>query len=493
MARAIKRFIDVEITKDSPRVSAADFGVALVLSDSSLLTTTTRTRRFTSASGVATFFGSSSEEALAANAFFFQDPFLANQPEELYFGRFADAPTAAVIECGTGYESDIEVWKLVNDGEFGSDIDAGTVDVAALDFTAVTSMADVAAVINVGLGANGDCAFVVDRFVINSGTTGAASLITLLKTVAAPAGTDISGSDYLDGDVIVSAENLGGSILSQGQVAETATAALTAIRAVDDSWYALGVVKKYRDSADTDLLAAAIEPLRKMFFVATNDVTTLILGSGASFSAKIKALGYKRSGAIYDDNSTLYPDMSLLGQQIPKELGSTNWAYKNLAGTAEGAAVDIPAVVLNQDQIEAALDKNCNLYTETLSNDFTYFGTMLAGKNADNDGEYIDIIRNIDFVQARTEEGMLSLLLEKDIIYFTNAGITITDNRLKEMLKTYGEDQGIFVEGSIVTSFPKRSEVSQANRDDRKLPDGTFTAELTGAVDTVIVRGKVFI
>lgn len=491
--RAIKRFVDVEIRKDTPRVSAAGFGILLVISDSSLLTTTSRVRRFTTAESVSDFFGPTSEEYKAADAFFFQDPFLENQPEEIQFGRYADAVTAAVIECGDSSEADYEVWKLVSDGEFGVTIDAGLVDVAGLDFSSVTSLDDVASVIDTGLGANGECIFSGGRFSVISPTTGAASTITLLQTVAAPAGTDISGAVYLDGDVIASAENLGGSILSQGQIAETVDAAFTAIRNVNDDWYALGAIKKFRDTTDAEDMSDEIESLRKMFLIATNDANTLVLGSGSPFAAIIKALNYKRTAAIYHDNSDLYPDMSWMGQQLPKDIGSTNWAFKALAGIPEGAAVSIPAVVLTQSQIDAAVDKNCNLYSSVLAADFTYFGTMLGGKNADKDGEFIDIIRNIDFLQARIEEGLMSLLLEKDIIYFTNAGITIVDNRLKDRLNTYGVVQGILVAGTVVTSFPKRSEVSRDDRDARLLPDGTFTAELTGAIDTVVVRGTVFI
>ena len=84
-------------------------------------------------------------------------------------------------------------------------------------------------------------------------------------------------------------------------------------------------------------------------------------------------------------------------------------------------------------------------------------------------------------------------ILEKDIIPFTNAGITIVDTRLKSRLDEYGVKQNILVEGSIETSFPKRSEVSSSDRDDRLLPDGTFQAELQGGINKIVVRGTVFI
>ena len=87
----------------------------------------------------------------------------------------------------------------------------------------------------------------------------------------------------------------------------------------------------------------------------------------------------------------------------------------------------------------------------------------------------------------------MSLLLEKDILPMTNAGITMTDTRLKSLLDEYGVKQGILVEGSVETSFPKRSEIPTADRDDRLLPDGTFIAELQGGINKIVVRGTVFI
>jgi len=491
MTRPIKRFVDVEIRKDTPRVSAAGFGILMMITNSLLLSSTVRHKSFLSAAAVDAFFGDDSEESLAADAFFFQDPFLENQPNEIQFGRFVDDAIAALLECGSSPETDLEVWKLVTTGTLTVVIDTADVDLTGLDFHSVTSMADVATVIDTALGVDGDCYFLINRFCFVSASTGASSTITLLTPEGT--GVDISGSDYLDGDVLVGPTNLGGSILSQGQIAEEFAAAITAIENVNSDWYAMGALKEFRDDTVTEDMADEIESRRKMFLIATNDANTLILDDTSTFMYYLKNANYKRSAGIYHDNSNLYPDTSWMGQQLPKDVGSTNWAFKELAGIAEGAEVNIPAVVLSELQKDAALDVNCNVYTTVLAADFVYLGTMGGGKNVDKEGEFIDIIRNIDFLQARTEEGLMSLFLEKDIIPFTNAGITTADTRLRSRLDEYGVKQGILVVGSIITSFPKRSEVSQSDRDDRLLPDGTFTAELQGGINKVVVRGTVFI
>lgn len=490
--RQIKRFIDVEIKKDTPKVSAASFGIPIMISNSSAITTAQRVKRFTALSGVELLFAKTTEEWKAADAYFNQDPFNENQPEELLIGRYVDAASSAVLEAGEVPLTDIDSWKAITDGEFGITIDGGLVDVTGLDFSSVTSLDDVANTISAGT-AGASVAYVINRFVFTSDTDGITSTITLLQTVATPSGTDISGTGFLDGDVLQSPSNLSGSLLSQGQVAETASDMLTAVKNVNNSWYALGLIKGLRDIQFTEDLSDALESNRNVMIIVTNDANTLVLGSSASLAAKLKAKNYKRTSLTYHDNENVYPDWSWMGQQLPKSVGSTNWSFKTLAGVAHGASQEILPSNLTTVQIDAALDVNANVYTTTLGANFMYFGTMTGGKNIDKEGEFIDIIINIDFLQARIEEGLMSLLIEKDIIPFTDGGITIVDTRLKSLLQTFGVNQGILVDETVVTSFPKRNDVSQSDRDDRKLPGGTFTADLTGGINSVVVRGIVSI
>lgn len=502
--REIKMFVDVEIEKASSRVAAAGFNVPMCLTPNALISTSRRNKEFSTYASVSDYFGSTSEEAKAANAFYFQDLFQVEQPDKMQFGRFANVDTSALLEMGTNPETDYTDWLALSDGEFEITIDGTTKDIIDCDFATalVTSLDDVAGVIQARLrtiftaepgAALIECYYLDNRFNIQSGTTGdSVSLIALLTTISpAGAGTDISGSAFLDGDVEATPAILDGSILSQGQDLETVEVAITAIEEVRDDWVAMGTLLALRDTDSADAMAVSIASRRKIFIIATNDSN--ITSGGTSIASKAKDLNNGRAGGIYSATASEYPDWSWYGQQLPKEIGSTNWAYKELAGTDDGAAVNITVDTLNQTQRNAALDVNCNLYTSTLGAVYTYFGTMFGGKNAEKEGEFIDIVRNIDFLQTRIEEGLLNLFLETDIIYMTNAGISMFESRLQGLLETYGVQQGILVEGSIVVSFPKRSDISSTDRDDRLLPDGTFTAQLTGGINKVIIRGTVSI
>ena len=79
------------------------------------------------------------EEYKAADAYFNQEPFNENQPEELLIGRYVDASIAAVLECGEIPETDFEVWKAITDGEFNITIDGTPTAVVGLNFSAGSS------------------------------------------------------------------------------------------------------------------------------------------------------------------------------------------------------------------------------------------------------------------------------------------------------------------------------------------------------------------
>lgn len=489
MERAIKRFIDVEIKKGASSVSSSSFGIPILITNSSKITTASRVKTFTTLKSVELLFSKNSEEFKASDAYFNQNNFNKNQPEKILIGRYVDTDSFAVLECGEKPLTDVESWKKITDGEFGIEIDGSLVDVSGLDFSAVTSLDDVASTISSGTS-GATVEYVINRFVFSSETTGVSSKISLLKTVATPSGTDISKAGFLDGDKLSTPSNTGGSLISQGQAPETATQMLDSIKNKNSSWYALGLIKQLRDNDITESIADIIESNRNIMITTTNDKNTLVLNSNASLASKLKDKNYKRTALFYHDNENVYPCFSWMGQQLPKDKGSTNWAYKKLAGKSDGALQDIEPSNLTQAQIDAALSVNANVYTNTLGSDFTYFGTMIGGKNADKDGEYIDIVINIDFLQARVEEGLMSLLLEKDIIPFTDGGITIVETRLKNLLQKYGVDQDILVDNTVKTFLPKRADVSTANRDNRKLPDGTFSGELSGGINKVVLRGK---
>jgi len=116
--------------------------------------------------------------------------------------------TPAFLTGGNAPEIVVAIWDSVSDGAFSITIDGAVREMTGLNFQtpAVTSMAEVAAVIQAGIrtvtGSNETCTWSGTAFVITSALTTVASAVTVTSTIAVPAGTDISGAGgaYMDCD-----------------------------------------------------------------------------------------------------------------------------------------------------------------------------------------------------------------------------------------------------------------------------------------------------
>lgn len=115
--------------------------------------------------------------------------------------------TPAYLTGGTSADGTYTNWIAVSDGEFTITIDGVARNVTGCDFSSVTSMADVATVIQTAIRALTSSTETVtwstDHFIISSVDTTSSSAITVTSTYGGGSGTDISGagaSDWMDCD-----------------------------------------------------------------------------------------------------------------------------------------------------------------------------------------------------------------------------------------------------------------------------------------------------
>jgi hypothetical protein len=122
----------------------------------------------------------------------------------------------------------------------------------------------------------------------------------------------------------------------------------------------------------------------------------------------LKQLGYDRTFTIYNgDTASYFADAAWLGRQLPTIPGSSNWAFKSLTG--------IIADDLLSSQSSAVFTNNGNTYETFAGQSITRYGKVSSG-------EWIDVIRGADWLQARLQENLYSTLINVEKIPYTDAG-----------------------------------------------------------------------
>jgi len=248
------------------------------------------------------------------------------------------------------------------------------------------------------------------------------------------------------------------------------TEALTAIEAIDDDWY--GLTCESRVQADLEAIAAYIEARIKLYFALTSDADVKN-GVAANVLKNLNAAALDRTSVWFSDDADNYLASAIVGLQLPKDPGSTNWAHK----TVSGPAFD-PLTPTQQQNIEG--DKG-NQYIRVAGINTTQFGQVVSG-------EYIDVMRGADFLQARIQELVFFELINSEKIPYNNNGIAQIENRLREALELGVAN--LIIEPDYEITVPDVADVSVLDKGNRFLPDVEFVATLTGAINKTQIQGR---
>jgi len=181
-----------------------------------------------------------------------------------------------------------------------------------------------------------------------------------------------------------------------------------------------------------------------------------------------------------------FPEAAWCGYMLPSDAGSETWKFKQLAGIQVTTTVHLSPTNENN-----ALGKNANLYTLLAGVGHTLEGVMSSGR-------FIDIQRGTDWLEARIEEGIVTLLLNHPKVPYTDAGFTafyaeiasvlqqgVDNNVLSALLDDSGDFYRIVI--------PKAADQTTANRQNRYLPNITAEVQLAGAVHStqITVNAKI--
>ena len=250
--------------------------------------------------------------------------------------------------------------------------------------------------------------------------------------------------------------------------------ALDAIRAVSDDWYCLLLTSR----ADQDILDAAayIESKEKIFIACTADAN-VITSSTVDVASMLKSFNYARTSYLYSANEPTHPEAGWAGLCLPYLPGSETWKFKTIQGS--------PADTLTATQSGFIKAKNGNTYE-------TYAGVPITGEGTMVDGEYIDVIRFVDWLKSRMQERIFSKLANNQKIPYTDAGAAIIENEIRAQLQA-GVRVGGIPEGQFSVVVPKVLDQNPNDRAARYMPGFSFTATLAGAIHKTQIKGTVTI
>lgn len=265
-----------------------------------------------------------------------------------------------------------------------------------------------------------------------------------------------------------------GRKLTGGDGSETWTEALTNINADNSAWY--GLVAGTRTLADQQLVAAWVESNEKLCGLATSD-SNAISGTG-DIIEDLQTNNYARTFGIYHPDADLtandpYSDAAWLGKLFPYDPGTSTWKFKTLAG--------VPSYTLSTSERNTVLGKNGNIYT-------VVSGVAITEEGWVGEGEFIDIIRGTDWLKARIQERIYTLLINQQKVPYTDGGIRAIEGELKAQLQ---DAVGINFLSEFTTSAPNAADISIINKGNRLLPDITFTAKYAGAIHSVEIDGTI--
>jgi len=236
----------------------------------------------------------------------------------------------------------------------------------------------------------------------------------------------------------------------------------------------------FANEDDYKAVAAWTETQKKIFFYASSSEGIYDSGSTTDIAYFMKNTNYDRTVSIYHtnaqgDTSPSWIEAGWPGECLPYDVGEQTWAYKTISAVA--------SYNITSSQRSTILGKNCNIYTPIAGVAVTEEGKVASG-------EWIDIIRGVDKLEARLQEAIFSELVNSRKIPYDNSGIQVIEGIVKGVLSDFAGD-GFLIEDTIEVSVPKYADISSTDKINRNLPDITFEASPQGAIHKVVIQGTI--
>lgn len=246
---------------------------------------------------------------------------------------------------------------------------------------------------------------------------------------------------------------------------------LDAVRNENGDWF--GLVITSRVAEDIRQTAAWAETARRLYVAQTADAAVLTTATD-DIASELQDASRAFAMPIYHASATEYADAAWCARVLSFSLETTSptWAFHALSGVTVDA--------INDTQRDNAIAKNCNVYLALKGLPATFPGKVASGKFADE-------IVIAEWFRARLEEDVAQALVNASArgekIPYTDEGFAVFESILRRRY-AQGVTAGHFVADQLVATFPRRSEIIDADATAR-VYRWSASIQLAGAVHSV--------
>lgn len=481
---SVSRLVRATVNLSPLAAARRGFGTLLIAGDSAVIDTRERIRSYTTLESVATDFGLSAPEYLAASLYYGQSP----RPTTLMIGRWAQSATSAMLYGGalSAAEQTIGTWNAITAGAFKIVIDGTERAISSLNFSAATTMAGVAAIINTGLSTYGGCTWDGDSFVITSDSTGASS--TLGYALSPASGTDISA-------LIKCTSATAASASIAGIAAETPAECAAILATASTAWFGLtfAATNMPSDSEHIDV-AAYIEGLdiERLYAITSQDADCIDSTSTGDIMYLLEALAYDRTFTQYSSSSP-YAAVSAVARAFSVNFAANRSVITLMYKTEPG----VTAEFLTETQAATLKAKKGNVFVEYVNDTaILQYGVMASGA-------YFDEIHGLSWFRDAVQNAVYNLLYtSKTKIPQTDAGQNQIVAAIAAVCReginngligpgTWNADgfgqleRGQFLPEGFYIYTPPMALQAQATREQRIAPPVQIAVKLAGAIHEV--------
>lgn len=223
--------------------------------------------------------------------------------------------------------------------------------------------------------------------------------------------------------------------------------------------------------AEINLAATFAESNGKLFLAACPD-DEMATDTSSPTDIATDLTAKNRSGVFFTRWMSSNQDAALLALMLGKVPGSETWAHKRLAG--------VTADNLTATEFSVLSGKGALTYTSKR-------GIALTDSGRAGSGRPFDVTHGADAQKAAIETAVLLVFANNGKVPFNNRGRNMIKAAIEGVLAA--DQSNGFIEPGWFVTVPEMSAISSADKANRELNGITYSATLTGAIESATVAG----